>query len=162
MPTLKEVKKAVEIGKSGGCYIWVACPICKIQRWVSYRYYTRRPYERRGMCGTCAQRKPGAIPGFIDQDGYRQVHLKKHDFFLPMANKKNYIREHRLVVARRLGRCLQSWEIVHHINGIRDDNRDENLELTMRDDHNYIRRMGSFFTCPHCKHKTKITPKLFH
>jgi hypothetical protein len=43
--------------------------------------------------------------------------------------KLRTILEHRWVVERRIGRRLLSHEEVHHINGVRDDNRDENLEL---------------------------------
>lgn len=46
-----------------------------------------------------------------------------------MGRKDGYIMEHRMVMARRLGRMLSRTETVHHLNHDPLDNRLENLEL---------------------------------
>lgn len=65
--------------------------------------------------------------------GYVLVQVQPDDPFFSMAVKKAegapYVLEHRLVMARHLGRVLDRHETVHHIDGDRTNNQIENLQL---------------------------------
>ncbi len=61
----------------------------------------------------------------MDKHGYSRILAREH----PRANIQGYVLEHRLVMEAHLGRYLMEHETVHHKNGLRHDNRIENLEL---------------------------------
>lgn len=67
-------------------------------------------------CRDCAKgdKHPNFSGGYLNHDGYRIIRGKL---------------EHRLVMENYLGRKLYRDENVHHINGVRTDNRVENLEI---------------------------------
>ena len=65
---------------------------------------------------------------YIDSEGYHYISLERNDPLYSMTNN-GCIQEHRLIMARYLGRILNHKETVHHINRIKDDNRIGNLIL---------------------------------
>jgi len=75
--------------------------------------------------------------GIQIEKGYINIKCPKDFPFNAMITTNGYIREHRLVMSKYLGRELQSNEIIHHLNGKRDDNRLENLVLTTWHEHEH-------------------------
>lgn len=79
------------------------------------------------FCKTCIQAGKKSFGNkWIDEFGYVRMLVGKT---YPGARAKGIILEHRFVMQEKLGRQLKPSEYVHHKNGIRTDNRPENLEL---------------------------------
>lgn len=68
----------------------------------------------------------------VDAGGYIRLKLSPEHPYWGMTDVSGYVAEHRLVIAQQLGRLLTPTEQVHHINGKKDDNRPENLQLQQR------------------------------
>lgn len=117
------------------------------------RYIDKRNYYKAlkmgiwtGLCIKCRPEgarsnkwKGGVI---IRPDGYRLVWVSKIDPFASMRDVRGYIFEHRYIMAKIIGRPLKSEEQIHHLNGIKSDNRPENLELLNKKDHFLITKLG--------------------
>lgn len=126
-------------------FIWQACNECGRTRWVIVGKGNQPISCTCIRCATApGKRRNGKSLMFKDKQGYINVWVERDDFFYPMTKNKEwnrvggYVKEHRLVMAKKIGRCLQSWEVVHHKNHIRDDNRLENLSLELVNSHHQM------------------------
>ena len=147
MTEIGERKRGKEIGQRGGgvrsLFEWSPCRVCGKPRWVivhkgkikNDRCKPCSDSERCKGLGGAGEKSPCWKGGFYYRYGYKYIWLLESDFYFRMGGKKPYVAEHRLVMARSLGRLLNPIEVVHHKNGIRDDNRLENLELTGKGEH---------------------------
>lgn len=144
-----------------------SCPTCQRPYGVRKRcYWCNGPKKKTGETRPCAQcgkdfyaarwqladtvRRQGTYcstkcrldsfrlngPGstYPRTDGYIALYYPTH----PDASKSGVILEHRWVAEQKYGRRVLPTEHVNHINGIRDDNRPENLEIVTASAHAYI------------------------
>jgi hypothetical protein len=101
--------KRVEFCTIEGCEtLTLAKGLCT--RHYSQAHYNYTPKSNKRVKGTGSYSKGYLV---ITRDGKRVL-------------------QHRAVIEQYLGRELQPFENVHHVNGVRDDNRIENLELWVK------------------------------
>lgn len=113
------------------------CPVCNQE-------FTQKRKEQLFCSVSCRQKNNGKgrkgqktgpqskqYVQRLTKDGYLRMYAGKH----PYANGRKEIHVHVMVMEMHIGRSLFPGECVHHKNGIKTDNRLENLELMQHTDH---------------------------
>lgn len=146
MPEIGDIKRAKELGYKHKSYKYVyhACEICGKERWV----YLRKGEPANKWCGDCSRKMVSQTRRDYSGDqapnwrggiyhsprGYIFISKPEH----PHATCKGYVMRSRLVLEEKLGRYLWPDCEPHHINGIKDDDRPENLEELTHSQHRSI------------------------
>jgi len=148
--TLGEVRTGTELQLIKGTFLlagrfmWTPCEVCGKCRWVQVSktgiLQSKKCVLHNNPWGSLHPSWKGGR--YIDKHGYIRILLSIDSPYLSMATKDRTILEHRLILAKQLGRYLHPWEKVHHKNGIKDDNQIENLELTMNGAHSLSHSKG--------------------
>ncbi len=124
-------------------------PIWKGKKWTVLGFYKdgeemviRVEYDRCGCIVTLRRPHKG---------------VKTMDGYVMISTPDGYQPEHRFVWEQAHGK-LEKGIVVHHINGIRQDNRLENLIALPRSRHNNSMSQPEPFKilCPHCRKEVKI------
>ena len=90
--------------------------------------------------------------------GYIELLLPDHH----RARGNNYVFEHIVVAEKSIGRKIFASEHVHHINGVKTDNRPENLQVLTHGEHTKLhskeRRKGYYLECVVCSSEFYVKP----
>jgi len=94
----------------------------------------------KGLCSKCYYRNRinGSPDRKIAEKGSGGLWWKNSSGYKCVILNSKTILEHRFIMEKKLGRKLLRSEVVHHKNGIRNDNSEENLEVMTLSEHSII------------------------
>jgi len=149
MPIIGEIRRDCDVGfgKKHEKVIWVACPDCGKERWITV--VDTRKSTFTSLCKRCClikrngklENSPNWKGGIKHVNGYVLVYLKPHHRFRSMTDSLGYVKRSRLVMAEYLGRPLSSKEEVHHEDENRANDNLSNLYLfSTKRDHQFYHR----------------------
>ena len=110
----------------------IKCPICGKERFMSLGDYNRGR-RKTHKCLPCYNHTRPDATGHKDiyHEGYILVYSKNHH----RATNTGYVKRCVLIIEEQLSRLLSHEENIHHINGKKDDDRIENLQLLTNSEH---------------------------
>lgn len=120
------------------------CPICNKDFYVPQHRFNK--YNPKYCSRSCLAKDH--LVKYIKIYGFKKSGKPRHKYKYIQVNGKQ-IREHRHIMQEHLGRKLESWEHVHHINDDSLDNRIENLIVLSNSEHQKIEvknRLNSIFS----------------
>ena len=103
--------------------------LCKINGCNKSAHTLNTGYCRAHYYRYISYNDPLAGREIVGPDSGPRKHKNKKGYVTLYWRDGSYTQEHRYVMEQHLGRKLLVSEYVHHMNGVRDDNRIENLEL---------------------------------
>lgn len=128
IPIVKQAQR-VRMGNWIRGYVLASCENCGRERWV--RLLHGKP--ENPLCRSCANRLRATgrnkemNNNWKGGQHYRGDYVVIHKPDHPHSNSDGYVKRARLVLEKKLGRYLLEGSMPHHINGIKDDDRPENL-----------------------------------
>jgi len=96
----------------------IDCSKSTILKWLNNFQIPRR-------IGLKGDKNPNWKGGIKYNQGHKLLMKKDHH----RSDSQGYVREHIIIIEKKIGREIKDSEVVHHINNIKDDNRPENLVL---------------------------------
>ena len=128
-------------------YIKIQCPDCKQWRFTNsctirkiregfINYCQQCTFNKRGKNSASGQRGiRKTLYGYIRRNIFTFREEERKIISPMLGTKSSVLLEHRAIMALYLQRPLLKTEIVHHLNGIKTDNRIENLQIINASDH---------------------------
>ena len=125
--------------------------ITRVCDYCGKEFHTYACYDKRNRKHRfCDKQCEAAFRTKSTRDDWQGGHISKSTGYKTICVSGKQVDEHRLIMEKHLGRRLETYEHVHHINGIKTDNRIENLKLTTRWEHPHEHAKHEKHPCKRC------------